>query len=142
MLHEVIAGCEFQLARAWTPCQSKTRCHSRISRQQPQPLVASQEEGEDAPAEGQQVVSTRIVPPSASALIAALRGVGYSLETAIADIVDNSIAAEAKRIDIQWEWQDGNPTASILDDGSGMPEARLVEAMRFGGVGPEAPRGD
>jgi len=51
-------------------------------------------------------------------------------------------AADAKRIDIHWEWHDGDPIASILDDGSGMPEPRLVEAMRFGGVGPDAPRGD
>jgi hypothetical protein len=64
------------------------------------------------------------------------------METALADIVDNSIAADAKQIDIRWEWGGGNPTASILDDGSGMSEARLVEAMRFGGAGPDTPRGD
>lgn len=88
------------------------------------------------------LVPTRVVPPSASALITSLRGVGYSLETAVADIVDNSIAASAKRVDIHWNWQGGDPVAAIIDDGSGMSEARLLEAMRFGGVGPDAPRGE
>lgn len=87
-----------------------------------------------------QLLPTRAVPPSAAALVGSLRGVGYSLETAIADILDNSIAAGAKSIDIQWEWNDGEPVGWILDDGSGMHGDRLVEAMRFGGVGPEAER--
>jgi hypothetical protein len=69
-----------------------------------------------------------------------LRGVGYSLETAIADLVDNSIAAGSDGIDIHWEWNGGNPWATILDDGCGMTEERLVEAMRFGGAGPESVR--
>jgi hypothetical protein len=85
-------------------------------------------------------VPTRSVPPSAAALVGSLRGVGYSLETAIADILDNSIAAGAKSIEIQWEWNDGEPVGWILDDGSGMHADRLVEAMRFGGIGPEAER--
>ena len=40
------------------------------------------------------------LPPSASALSESMRDIGYSLETAIADIVDNSIAAEATEVDI------------------------------------------
>jgi len=36
--------------------------------------------------------------PHAAALIEGLRDIGYSLETAIADIVDNSITAAARRI--------------------------------------------
>jgi hypothetical protein len=85
-------------------------------------------------------LSSRAVPPSASALIASLRGVGYSLETAIADLIDNSIAAGAKAVDVQFDWDEGEPLAWIQDDGSGMPENQLVEAMRFGGVGPDAAR--
>jgi hypothetical protein len=85
---------------------------------------------------------TRSVPPSASALVASLRGVGYSLETAIADLLDNSISACAENIDIQWDWNEGQPVACILDDGEGMSEERLVEAMRFGGIGPDVQRGE
>jgi hypothetical protein len=85
-------------------------------------------------------LTTRSVPPSASALVASLRGVGYSLETAIADLLDNSISAAAENIDVQWDWNEGQPVMSILDDGHGMSESRLVEAMRFGGIGPDAQR--
>lgn len=82
----------------------------------------------------------RVVPPSAPALISSLRGVGYSLETAVADLIDNSIAANAATIDIQFDWNSGSPIVTILDDGHGMSEDTLAEAMRFGGVGPHASR--
>jgi hypothetical protein len=85
-------------------------------------------------------LATRSVPPSASALVASLRGVGYSLETAVADLLDNCISADAKNVQIQWDWNHGQPMACILDDGHGMDENRLVEAMRFGGIGPDAQR--
>lgn len=87
-------------------------------------------------------MATRSVPPSASALVASLRGVGYSLETAIADLLDNSISAGASNLEIQWDWNDGHPVACILDDGTGMTEDSLVEAMRFGGIGPDVQRGE
>jgi hypothetical protein len=67
--------------------------------------------------------------------MSSLRGVGYSLEAAIADIIDNSIAADASRIEIGLDWNDGEPVVTILDDGCGMAEGQLVEAMRFGGRG-------
>jgi Histidine kinase-, DNA gyrase B-, and HSP90-like ATPase len=72
--------------------------------------------------------------------MSSLRGVGYSLETAIADLVDNSIAAGARSIEIGLDWNDGDPAVTILDDGCGMAESTLVEAMRFGGVGPGTER--
>ena len=72
--------------------------------------------------------------------MSSLRGVGYSLETAIADIIDNSIAAGAGLIEIGLSWAEGDPIITILDDGSGMSDAELLEAMRFGGVGPSAQR--
>ncbi len=72
--------------------------------------------------------------------MSSLRGVGYSLETAIADIVDNSIAAGARTIEIGLDWNAGDPTITILDDGGGMPEPVLLEAMRFGGMGPGTER--
>jgi hypothetical protein len=68
--------------------------------------------------------------------MSSLRGVGYSLETAIADIIDNSIAAKAGLIEIGLSREQTDPVITILDDGSGMSEAALVEAMRFGGQGP------
>lgn len=66
---------------------------------------------------------------------------GYSPETALADLIDNSLAAGARKIDIRLDWRDGDPLVEILDDGTGMGLDRLVEAMRFGGEGPDAERG-
>src|SRR5690606_37039716 len=76
----------------------------------------------------------------AAALIESLRGTGYSLETALADIIDNSIAAAASSVDLILEWNDGEPYVIIADDGNGMSEDHLVEAVRFGGAGPARAR--
>ncbi|MGA7178153.1 MAG: ATP-binding protein [Thiobacillaceae bacterium] len=80
------------------------------------------------------------VPPSPAALMESLSALGYSLEAAVADLVDNSISAGATGIKISFDWNDGMPFAWILDDGSGMSVNELVEAMRLGGVGPLIPR--
>lgn len=62
-----------------------------------------------------------------------LRDTGYEFETAIADLVDNSIAANADLVDIRIN-QDfrGNVRVSIADDGEGMDRDGLVDAMRYG----------
>ena len=39
--------------------------------------------------------------PFAPSLIESMRSLGYSFESAVADIIDNSISAEAKRIDVR-----------------------------------------
>jgi Histidine kinase-, DNA gyrase B-, and HSP90-like ATPase len=70
----------------------------------------------------------------------ALRGVGYSLDTAIADLIDNSIAAGARTISITPRFADGAASLAILDDGRGMTPDVMLEALRFGGAGPKAPR--
>jgi hypothetical protein len=80
------------------------------------------------------------LPPKASALIGSLRGLGYSPETALADLIDNSIAASAETVEIDLQWNDGNPAAAILDNGQGMDEPSLFEAMRLGGEGPDGQR--
>lgn len=80
------------------------------------------------------------IPPSPAALMESLGSLGYSLEAAVADIVDNSISADAATVRISFDWNDGAPFAWILDDGTGMSADGLVEAMRLGGVGPMAAR--
>jgi hypothetical protein len=70
----------------------------------------------------------------------ALRGVGYSLDTAIADLIDNSIAAGARSISITPRFADGAASLAILDDGCGMTPEVMLEALRFGCAGPTAPR--
>jgi hypothetical protein len=76
------------------------------------------------------------ITPSASALIESLRGLGYSPETAIADLIDNSIAWDAKQVELDLDWNDSDPRMALLDDGSGMDRTTLGEALRFGGNGP------
>lgn len=80
------------------------------------------------------------IVPKAQALIGSLRGLGYSPQTAIADLIDNSITAGSRNIEIDIQWNDGSPSATILDDGRGMDQDRLVEALRLGGDGPGSER--
>lgn len=75
-------------------------------------------------------------PPAASALLEALRGLGYSPETAIADLIDNSIAAGARHVRIDFLWHGPASVVRIIDDGRGMDEPTLFEAMRPGGRHP------
>ena len=78
--------------------------------------------------------------PHPGALIESLRSIGYTLDTALADILDNSITAEAGRISIQFRWNGGNPWIAIVDDGFGMSPTELTNAMRFGSSSPLAQR--
>lgn len=84
-------------------------------------------------------------PPRAAALSESLRGMGYTLGTSVADIVDNSIAAGARRIDVRIErnTEGAAERVLILDDGRGMTREELVRAMSLGSISPtEARRSD
>ena len=74
--------------------------------------------------------------PRPTPLIESMRNVGYTMETAVADIIDNSIAAKASNVQIFHSCEDGLARLAILDDGYGMTREELIEAMRPGGVGP------
>lgn len=78
-----------------------------------------------------QIVSHH-APPKASAMIEALRGLGYSTATALADIIDNSIAAHGSRVNIQFSWGGPASTIAVLDNGDGMDARELLLAMRLG----------
>lgn len=80
------------------------------------------------------------LPPSARALSGSMRDIGYSAETAIADLVDNSISAGAKAIQIFLHHTRDMPFLCIQDDGGGMDEELLIAAMRHGSQGPERVR--
>ena len=73
-------------------------------------------------------------PPDAASIMESTRAIGYSLPTAIADIIDNSVAAQASRVEIFY-----SPTeeyVAILDDGCGMNPDELNLAMKYGGISP------
>ncbi|MFD1694958.1 ATP-binding protein [Roseibium aestuarii] len=88
------------------------------------------------------VLQTRKVDatPYASALIEGHRDFGYNLETALADIIDNSISANASEVKLVAETTSETPWLAIIDDGCGMTEHDLVEAMRLGAKNPTSMR--
>lgn len=75
---------------------------------------------------------TTSAPPEASSMIESFRAIGYNIETAVADIIDNSISANAKNIWINFDWKGADTWLSIKDDGIGMNNDELIQAMRPG----------
>jgi len=74
--------------------------------------------------------------PEASSMIETFRAIGYSIEAAVADIIDNSISAGAKNIWVNFEWQGSDTWLSVKDDGHGMNNEELIQAMRPGSKHP------
>ncbi|SHH56704.1 Histidine kinase-, DNA gyrase B-, and HSP90-like ATPase [Sporobacter termitidis DSM 10068] len=85
-------------------------------------------------------MNPKLAVPDAASLVLSLRSVGYSLETAIADIVDNSITAKASEIYIDANWNSEFSFISICDNGYGMNENDLHQAMKIGAKVPTDPR--
>ena len=78
--------------------------------------------------------------PDASSMIETFRAIGYSIETAVADIIDNSISADAKNVWINYDWKGEKTTIKIRDDGYGMNNEELIQAMRPGSKHPSEER--
>jgi len=72
------------------------------------------------------------LPPSAARLTNSLRDIGHDFPTAIADLVDNSVAAGANRVDVDLKFEGSHSYVVVNDDGSGMTAGELREALRFG----------
>lgn len=78
--------------------------------------------------------------PDPSRLIFGLRDTGYNVRTAAADIIDNSIAAEADRINIEISLsEDGRKFVYFGDNGRGMDADGIHKAMRYGAPERENP---
>ena len=86
------------------------------------------------------------IDPSPSSMLGSLRSIGYNLKTALADVLDNSIAAGASNIEIvnndlnsganNLEW------VAIVDDGNGMTRDGIADAFTLGGKGVDAIRSE
>ena len=74
-------------------------------------------------------------PPNAAALMQSLRDIGYELDTALADIIDNSITAGASKVEIIFE-TDPAVKVAIVDNGDGMSREELIKAMTIGSKSP------
>ncbi len=75
-----------------------------------------------------------LINPSSSVLINSIRSIGYSFKSALADIIDNSISANAKNIYITVPIDSYEEYITILDDGCGMDHDELINAMTYGSV--------
>lgn len=74
-----------------------------------------------------------ILAPDPARIMEGLRDTGYDFNTAIADLIDNSIAANAKKISVQVRLDPNNePLVYIADDGCGMDFEGLKNAMKYG----------
>jgi hypothetical protein len=71
-------------------------------------------------------------PPKADFLMGAMRSMGYTFEAAIADIIDNSVSADARNLHVKFPTEPFNCIVSILDDGIGMDKDALFLAMKYG----------
>jgi hypothetical protein len=65
-----------------------------------------------------------------------IRGVGYDVATALADLIDNSIAARATTVSVSFLWDGPDSAVAILDDGEGMDRDGLERAMTLGSWSP------
>lgn len=81
------------------------------------------------------MAKTLEVLPDPVSLIESMRAIGYTPETALADLIDNSISAAATSVHIEYEGT-GEPFVAVLDDGRGMSAADLTKAMRHGSSNP------
>jgi len=72
------------------------------------------------------------LPPDASRTIEGLRDTGYDFRSAVADIIDNSIAARATKVAVRVVLTPDGPEVSVADNGSGMDGEGLINAMKYG----------
>ena len=79
------------------------------------------------------MITHETLPPNYAKLDKALRSIGYNFEVAVADIVDNALDAHAHSVLIRFVIKpDDSLNLLVMDDGDGMDETTLREAMRFG----------
>lgn len=79
-----------------------------------------------------EVRKTIQVVPRARRTLTSLRNLGYDLRHAVADIVDNSVSANATTVDVSFHFDGMRSWIRISDDGHGMSGDQLTEAFRYG----------
>ena len=80
-----------------------------------------------------------ILVPYAPVLVESTRSIGYSFESAVADIIDNSIGKKATNIDVIYR-SSAEQYLAVIDNGMGMFETDLVKNMRYGSQNISDPR--
>jgi hypothetical protein len=87
-------------------------------------------------------IKAEIAKPNPKSTINSYRSFGYNLSTAISDIIDNSISANADEIWLDYKWNGQDTFISICDNGKGMNKDELVLAMTPGSKDPEEERSE
>jgi hypothetical protein len=86
-------------------------------------------------------VQKEILPPNPSRLIEGLRDTGYDFNTALADVIDNSVDAGASEILVSVDMDpEGDVVISVADDGCGMNRKSLLNGMTYGAPGHADPK--
>lgn len=80
--------------------------------------------------------------PTADILMTSMRAMGYSFESAVADIIDNSISAHANEIVIRFPENPSERFVAICDNGDGMTQHELFDAMKYGSEGKRGGRSE
>lgn len=70
--------------------------------------------------------------PNPKSHIKTLSRIGYNLNSAISDIIDNSVTANSKNIFLEMDVVEENVVLVIKDDGYGMNNSTLINSMRIG----------
>jgi hypothetical protein len=78
--------------------------------------------------------------PNPEYLIKSIAEQGYSLETSLADLMDNSISAKADKIEILIDMESEPFRLFMADNGEGMTEKELSQNMQFPSNSPEDSR--
>ncbi len=87
------------------------------------------------------MIRKQTLPPNPARLIEGLRDTGYDFNTALADIVDNSVDAGATKIDIRINMDtEGDILVMVSDNGCGMDEQTLLDGMTYGAQGRVEPK--
>jgi hypothetical protein len=79
------------------------------------------------------VTDRTTLEPDPQGMFQAVSRIGYQIQESLADLIDNSIDAEATKVLIRF-FRDGDRLTdlAVVDNGNGMTSAELQEAMRFG----------
>ena len=83
-------------------------------------------------------MKTIVVTPD-PALLESMRSIGYTIESAVADVIDNSVAANASNVEILFS-SSGPFEIAVVDDGTGMSRDEAVTAMRLAATSPTTER--
>ena len=84
--------------------------------------------------------SLDLVEPHAAAIVESLRAFGYDLATALADLTDNSLFHRSRQVSIHFHWAGEQSAITLADDGTGMDEPTLINALRMGSSNPREAR--